>query len=63
MSPVACGEFNQIGAVEIDTGEVDMVRILIGINSSELKPDLALFVVDTIDFVDDPFSFGDLVFG
>ena len=63
MSPVACGEFNQIGAVEIYTGEVDVVRILIGINPSELKPDLALFVVDAIDFVDDPFAFGDLVFG
>lgn len=63
MSPVACGEFDQVGAVEINAGKVDVVRILIGINPSELKPDLALFVIDAIDFVDDPFAFGDLVFG
>ena len=58
---VAGGQVYQARSIKVDTAVVDVVGILLGINSAGLEPDLTLGRVHAVDLPYDPRSLGDLV--
>ncbi len=58
---VAGGQFHQARSVEVDAAVVDVIGILLGMNSPGLEPDLTLGRVYAVDLPHDPRALGDLV--
>ena len=57
---VLLGECDQSGPVEVDSAELQEIRILVGVHAAGEEPDLALLLIDTLDAAHHPRSFGDL---
>ena len=62
MGAVAVCEHRDFGGVEIDPGEVLVIRILTGVNAARHEPSLAFVLVHTKYFADDPVSRRELAF-
>ena len=62
MSAVPLCQCDQIGAIEVHPVMVDKIRILFGVSSTGLEPDLAGIFIDPLHLANDPWTQGDLVF-
>src|SRR5262245_40879247 len=59
--PVALGESNQVGAIEIDAVVMDQVGVLVRVLAAGLEPDLPFVLVDTLDATNDVLARSDQV--
>jgi hypothetical protein len=62
MGAVALRQERQAGAVEVDAGVVEKIRVLARDDAAGAEPDLTIFVVDIFDTANDPLAFCNLIF-
>src|SRR5437660_12408126 len=62
MVAVAFSQGHKAAAVEIDSIEVNEIRILVRISATSPEPELAIFLINAINAANNEFAFGNLVF-